>query len=127
MSLNEPCEKSGNMILLKPVVFSKWESNAFTETERQYPIDFGQAILQTHHITILLSGKKLISMPENQEIVLPDDLGVFVFKAEHNNNFIQITTVASINKSRIDAKYYSELKDFFDQVIKKWDEPFIFE
>ena len=54
-----------------------------------------------------------------------DELGAFSYKILTSGNKIKVSTVMSLNKAKIGSNYYSVLKQFFDEMVKKNTEKII--
>jgi len=56
---------------------------------------------------------------------MSDNLGVFKFQVTQVGNKIKTMSVVQINKAIITPEYYQELKEFYNQMIKKQTEKII--
>ena len=57
---------------------------------------------------------------------MPDNSATFLFEAVNNGTEVKITAKLSISKSLITTDQYLNLREFYDQLVKKESEPVIF-
>ena len=109
-----------NKIYLQPLFFLKLTENPFKLEKREYPVDFGHPFKDRYFMTVNLpEGYNVESLPEPMSMSMPDNLGLFKFKASAIGNKIQLSVSFEIKKSMIGAQNYLILKEFFNQMIKK--------
>jgi len=64
-------------------------------------------------------------IPETKAIGLTDGLGVFKFVVKNSGNKIMISSVIQFNKGQITPEYYEDLKGFYAQILKKYEEKIV--
>jgi len=93
---------------------------------KKYPVDFKYPTQKKYTINLEVpEDYKVESMPENKSFGLPDNLGVFKFRAVSNGNKIQLIVTQDVNASMIPASYYGALKEYYNQMIAKESEKII--
>jgi len=54
-----------------------------------------------------------------------DQLGSYKFKVISSDRKIKFSSIMSFNKGKIAANYYSVLKQFYDEIVKKQSEKIV--
>ncbi len=121
---NDLCDVINDKIYFSPMLFLAEDKNPFTLEKRLYPIDFGSAWEDYYIISIQIpDGYAITNLPKNMAIGLPDNLGVFKFviskKGAHK---IQLVSITKFNRAIIPSLYYTQLKEFYKQLIEKQTE-----
>ncbi|MGV6844829.1 MAG: DUF3857 domain-containing protein [Lutibacter sp.] len=110
----------GNKMYFNPLLYLSETKNPFKLEKREYPIDFGTPTVEKQIISIKIpEGYKVESLPENYAVQLPNKYGLFKFSATVSNNAINIISLIQINTPIILNLYYSQVKEFFKQIIAK--------
>jgi len=116
----------GDKMYLKPLLFIAMDENPFKIDSREYPVDFGTPWRESINVIIEIpEGFKIESLPENMGTGLRDETGKFIFSVKELGNKIQISSLLEINRAVISADYYTDLKEFFKQVVAKQTEQII--
>ena len=64
-------------------------------------------------------------MPKSAAFTMEDNLGSFKYIVNNTENGIQILVVEQINAAIIPSEYYSMLKDFYQEIVKKETEKMV--
>ena len=116
-------EVVSDKIYFSPLLFFGIESNPFKQKERLYPVDFGTSNQENYTFTITIpKNYKVVSLPENAVVKLPENLGEFSFMGRAANDKITFKIDFEISKPIIQAKNYVLLKEFFQYMINKESE-----
>ena len=119
-------EKVGGKLLISPMFYLAEKENPFKQDDRQYPIDFGFAKRDRCSIIIKIpEGYKVESLPKSEAFKLFDDMANFSYSIKESLGNIQLTCERAINTALISPVYYSELKQFYDMVIKKQNQQIV--
>jgi hypothetical protein len=115
-----------NEIYFSPMFYHQLLENPFRMDERKYPVDFGYNIEKsiTTHIEIP-DNFEISELPASVNIKLENNAASLNYIVSHSANAISVKSVFSINKSLFLPEEYGELKEFYNQVIKKHSEPII--
>lgn len=125
-SSTELIEEINGKLYIEPLLFLSQKINPFKIEERKYPIDFTTPWIDKNTISIQLpKGYKVESLPETLAISLPEDLGVFKYQVSQVGKTIKTLSILQFNKSVVGPKYYSVLKDFYRQLVKKQSEKIV--
>lgn len=109
-----------NKMYLNPLLFLSRLSSPFKTEERKYPVDFTVPLKDVFNVSWQIpEGYVVESVPSDDSFVMLDELGAFSYKVLSSGNKIKISTVMSLNKAKIGSNYYSVLKQFFDEMVKK--------
>lgn len=119
-------EEINGKLYISPLLFLTMKQNPFKSDVREFPIDFITPWKDENMISINVpEGYKIESVPEPLAIGIPDNLGVFKFKVINKGNSAQIRSVLQINSAIIAPTYYTYVKGFFKELVKKQNEKII--
>jgi hypothetical protein len=116
----------GDEVYINPLFYNQLKENPFRMEKRNYPVDYGYKIEKS--ITTILE------IPENYEITeipapvtlkLPDNAGSLTYLTVKSGNTISIKSIFAINKTLFLPTEYKNLKEFYNQIVKKQSEPII--
>lgn len=113
-------------IYFKPALFLSITENPFKLDEREYPVDF--VYPQYHKIVVnykIPEGYKIESIPSATAFAMPDGFGSFKYSLKQSGSQIQFNVITDINKSLIPPNYYASLKEFYNQMVMKYDEKIV--
>lgn len=123
VTIKNKATKVGDLLYLNPFIFNRYSENPFKATERLYPVDFVTATDQRANLTIKIpDGWQVQELPKNVRMALPDKSASITFNAATANNLIQVSFKLNINKPMYIQTEYSDLKVFFDELVKKESE-----
>lgn len=116
----------GNTIMLKPVIFQRFEKSPFVQEERKYPVDFTYPLTITQLCTFdIPEGYEVSEIPKKGMLVLPDRSCSFVMNAVVLDNKINVLCKFDIKKAVFLPDEYKALRMFFQKVIEKYNEPIL--
>jgi uncharacterized protein YcnI len=105
-------------IKLSPIVFPTIKSNPFKLDDRLFPVDFGHQRFVTQRITVNLpEGYKVMSVPNDTGVKLPNNGGNYVFKVQNKGNQVRIYIRYQIAKKVFTSDEYFYLKEFFNKIL----------
>jgi len=122
-----PEEVSGDTYFYPYFLMESLSENPFKSEKRVYPIELNYPINYIYVLSLKLSDNyKVIRLPKNQSIVLPEEMGVCKVVFNKNNNVINLRFNLKINQHYFNPEYYTVLKEFFSKVINvKTNEPIV--
>lgn len=113
-------------IYLNPMLFFTKEQNPFKQETREYPVDYGFPVSEKYIINIRIpEGYKVETLPVSVAFTMENNLGSFKYMANSSENTILLTITQQINSAIISAEYYSMLKDFYQEIVKKETEKIV--
>lgn len=116
---SETIFEKNDTLYIEPLLYHTLKENVFRDNQREIPINYGSPWKKNTNITIQIpTGYKIESIPNNFGVGLPDELGIFSFRIEENNNQIVISSIESINIASIPSNYYLDLKGYYDDIIE---------
>ena len=85
-----------------------------------YPVDFGyQKDLFPQRINIVIpEGHKVMSIPKETGVKLPDNGGSYIYKVQHKGNQVKIFTRFQIAKNVFTSEEYFYVKELFKKIIE---------
>jgi hypothetical protein len=126
VSINNKLSTIGNEVYILPMLFDQITENPFKMDSRKYPIDYGYAYEKTVISTFTIPENYSISaLPAPCSLKLSGNAATFVFEVSNVGQIIKMTSRFLINKTIILPDEYFNLKEFYNQVIKKQSEPVI--
>ncbi|MEO9571273.1 MAG: DUF3857 and transglutaminase domain-containing protein [Polaribacter sp.] len=119
-------EEINGKIYIEPLLFLTTHNNPFKLEERKFPVDFATPWKDSNRVFISIpEGYKVEKLPESLAIGLPDNLGVFKYQLLQSGNKISVTSILQFNNGIIAPQYYTALKDFYGQMVKKQSEKIV--
>lgn len=111
-------DEAGNNIYLNPFFVNFFSENPFKLQQRTYPIDFGYKDTYFYMFKLEIGENyKVIEMPKNLNLSLPNDAGQILFSANQLANTLNLTLKINFKKSKYDAEYYPFLKEFMNKIV----------
>jgi hypothetical protein len=119
-------EEINGKLYIEPILFLTTHNNPFKLEERKFPIDFTTPWKDRNTVSIQIpEGYKVEYLPETFAIGLPRDLGVFKYQVKQVGNKIKTISVLQFNQAIISPEYYSALKGFYSEFVKKQSEKIV--
>jgi hypothetical protein len=116
----------GDEYYLNPMLCEQMKENPFKMNERIYPIDFAYKQNKTILINIILPiGYDVVELPKPVKMKIGENDGTFSYLIAKTNNNLALRFSYSINKEVFLPLQYSELKEFYNQIIAKQAQPII--
>ena len=113
-------ESVGDKLYFKPMFYFADKESPLKSENRTYPVDFGFPWESRYMMNIKIpDGYEIESVPEKVAMALPENMGNFSYNIVRSEGAIRLVSSISITKPLIAAAYYSELKEFYDQWVKK--------
>jgi hypothetical protein len=102
--------------------------NKFNQNKRLFPVEFDYPyIKQTKYSIIIPKGYTVKVLPKTLSIALPDDAGRFSYITSYSGNQVVVTIKQELKKTILPKDYYYLLKEFYNQIIMKLNEPILIE
>ncbi len=115
--------KLNDQIFINPITFDRLKENPFKIEERLYPVDFTHPVDRKDVIMIEIpEGYTVEQLPKNIKMQTPDNTASFQMQSTVQNNKIQILFKLNINKPIFYTGEYRDLKNFYDELVKKQSE-----
>ena len=119
-------EQINGKIYIEPLLFFSTHTNPFKLEDRKFPVDFTTPWKDKNTVSIKIpEGYKVETLPEPLAIGLPENLGVFKFQTSTAGNKINTICIIQFNSAIIAPQYYTVLKDFYGQMVKKQSEKIV--
>jgi hypothetical protein len=113
----------GDLISFNPMLLERIDENPFKLEERLYPVDFGTSMEKIYLYTINLpEGYQVDQLPKPLIIKLPDNSASCIYQISNMNGTVQVMFKFMINKPVFYQTEYSQLRSFYDEVVKKQSE-----
>jgi Domain of Unknown Function with PDB structure (DUF3858)/Domain of Unknown Function with PDB structure (DUF3857)/Transglutaminase-like superfamily len=116
-----------DIVYFKPVMDYSIGSNPFTSLERHFPIEMPY---KTDYVYLLSmdipKGFQVEEIPKSERIILGDNLGVFDYIIQQNQDNIQMQIRMKLNKTLFSTAEYSSLREFFSHIVRKESDQIVF-
>ncbi len=102
--------------------------NPYKQRNRLFPVELDFPFSEQRIFNILIpNGYVVKALPENMTIVLPDNAGMFLYNASYLGNQVFIDIKWNISTPILPKEYYYYLKEFYNRLIMKMNEPVVIE
>jgi len=126
--LSGVAEEIDGKIYVNALLDKNLEANPFVDEKRDFPIFFNH--FKDESVTIQLElpqGYKLVSIPEEQVVTLPEELGMFTYSVNSMDTKLVIQSRLKIATDMIAPDLYPYVKELYDLVVAKGKEKIVFE
>lgn len=125
-SKENACDVIGDKVYLSPMLFFTTEENPFKLDKREYPIDFSYPWADKYMVNIKIpSGYEAEVLPEPARLVLPDNMGSFLFNITRSGAMIQVMVQTEMNSAVLSPVYYGAVREFYKQLVEKETEKIV--
>jgi len=108
-------QEAGDLLLLRPRVLGSKEVMRFDKKDRQYPVEFPSATLESDTVEIRLpSGYKLDGLP--RPTTIENGMGSYKSKLELDGETLRYTRLYEIKDVLVPTDHLPQLKDFYHQI-----------
>ncbi|MEE4117034.1 MAG: hypothetical protein V2I37_12740, partial [Marinilabiliaceae bacterium] len=120
VSINGTAEATTDHIYLNPMYFERMEGNLFKLEDRRYPIDYAFPRHEMYKLTLVIpEGYTVEETPENMSISFKGGSAVFSYDIKVSDNIVNLNSAIHINKTLFMDTDYKELKEFYNNIVKK--------
>ncbi len=128
VKINNQAMELNHKVYLTPMIYDQIEKNIFKDDERIYPVDFVYPFCKSFNIKLIIpEGFTISELPESISMSLPDKSAKFVYNISNFGNLINVSCKIEVKKITYLQNEYADLKEFYNQIIKKQSEPIIFQ
>lgn len=119
VEITEQAEVIGDKIILSPLLYDAMQKNIYTLENRQYPViyNYPESEILIYNYTIP-EGYIVESMPKSTAMKLEDGSASVAYSLQQVDNNIKISYKRTITKSLFLPEEYSNLKEFYDQIVR---------
>jgi len=126
VEITDNVEKIGDKILFQPLLYETISKNRYTLEDRKYPVNYNYPISELYIFNYMIpDGYEVESIPLSRTMKLPDNSIVVSYNIQTDANVITIVYKRSINKNLFLPNEYLDLKEFYNQLVKKHSEQII--
>ncbi|MEN8248503.1 MAG: DUF3857 domain-containing protein [Bacteroidota bacterium] len=118
---NENLTASADLIYFNSTFGEIMDENPFKLEKREYPVDYGFPIRREYNFRFQLpEGYGVEEVPESASIAMKNNVATFDYNISKDNpGELVVKAIFSINKTRFVQTEYSELKKFYNSMVKK--------
>jgi hypothetical protein len=110
-----------------PIYMGNLEENPFDAATRTYPICFNLPRKKSFVMTVNIpEGYHVETLPQSEIIRLPKKAGQFSYSTSIVGETVQIVYSYKLNTPYLPSRTYSDLKTFYDTIIRKRGESIVF-
>ncbi|HNW50477.1 MAG TPA: DUF3857 domain-containing protein [Prolixibacteraceae bacterium] len=126
VEISDHTELLGDKILFQPLLFETIEKNIYTLEDRKYPVNYNFPTTETYNFEYTIpDGFQVESIPAPAVIKLPNNDINIIYNTQVSGNKIYVTYRMIVNKTLYLPEEYKNLKEFYDQLVKKNSENII--
>jgi hypothetical protein len=126
VEITDHAEIIGDMILFNPLLFERIVTNKYTLEDRQYPVNYNFPITGLYTFNYKLpAGYQVESLPKSITLKLPDNSISVSCNLQNIGNTIMVVYRITINKILFLPDEYKNLKELYDEIVKKHSEQVI--
>ncbi len=126
VTINDQLTENGNEIYIFPMFYHQMRENPLRANERKYPVDYGYRIEETITSSIEIpENYEVVQLPAPLSLKMPENAASLTYITSRSGNTVNVKSVFSINKPMFLFTEYKNLKEFYNEVIKKHSEPII--
>ena len=124
--INDAVNVVGDIVYINPTVLFDYAKNPFKQKERKYPVDIPYPERKQFSVILKIpEGYEITDLPKSLKLTLIDDAATFQYAVSTTGQQVQYNIKLNINRLQYSAENYKPLKDFFDQVAAKVNEPIV--
>ena len=117
----------GNQFVFNPLIYDRMTKNPFLLEERNYHVDFGASLVDSHQINIKFpAGYQVNNSPKNTAMALPENAARYTFRSAFEDNTLMLQQSLSLNHPIYSPEEYFHLKEFFSRIIEQQASTFHF-
>lgn len=122
-TMEDQANAIGDKMYFNPLFYYAQKENPFKLENRYFPIDFSHPWEEKYHMNIIIpEGYVIETLPESINLVLPNNMGSFLYTLKANLANIQLVVHVKVNEAVIPVEHYHHVKEFFNQLIQKQNE-----
>jgi len=126
LEITEHADNVGDKIIFQPLLFERIEKNHYTLEDRKYPVNFNYPISETYVFEYTIpQGYEVESLPQSKVFKMHDSSINATYNVQSADNKISVLFKRDINKILFLPEDYANLKEIFNQFVKKHSEQII--
>lgn len=116
----------GDKMYISPMLFYSTTVNPFKQEKRSFPVDFVYPHQDRFTINLTIpEGYEVESVPEPVQLGMGGNVGTFQFSLAPNGRQLQMVISRAMNTARVNPEFYTGLKAFYDDMVKKQNEKIV--
>lgn len=116
-------EHIGDKMYFSPMLGHGITTNPFKVSKREYPIDFIFPRQEKFNFSIAIpEGYEVETLPESTKLIFEEGIIDYTYQISQRGANIQLAVSFNINQAVVLPKYYDQMKDFFENLVKKTTE-----
>ncbi|HUM88754.1 MAG TPA: DUF3857 domain-containing protein [Prolixibacteraceae bacterium] len=120
IEISNATENAGDLLFFSPIMYEGYTKNPFSLAVREYPVEYPAPFYELATIKVTIpEGYKIESIPANKNVSALNNNCQYSYKSEIQGNTISIASIIQVNQTMIPSTQYNELKQFFEEVVKK--------
>jgi hypothetical protein len=118
--ISNQIQQIGDEYYFYPLLYEQLKENPFKKEKRDYPIDFAYKTQHTVIVNIKIPENfEIVEIPEAIKMHMNENAADFSYHINAQGNNIMVNFNYSINKELFLSTEYADLKEFYNQIIKK--------
>ncbi len=126
VSIKNYSEAAGDLAYFSPLFYETYTENPFKLERRDYPVLFDYPITIAQSVNIQIPADFTIdATPQSMVLTLNDKSAKFTYTVKTIENSIQISSLLNLSQTLFLPEEYTNLKEFYGQVIAKQNEKIV--
>jgi hypothetical protein len=118
ITANNYAISNGDLLYINPHIINRIRDNPFKTVTRKFPVDYSYRRINTTVVQIDLPNDFEVKEPiPNRSYTLGQDLAQFNRNVELDTHQVRILYKLFIRETEIKPKFYSQLREFYNQII----------
>ena len=120
-------DASNDIIYFNPMINEGYKENFFKSLDRKYPVEMPYKTDATYILNMEIpKGYEIDELPKSVRVKFNDTEGIFEYIISKSETMITLQSHLKFEKAVFAKDDYKSLRDFFDYIVKKDNEQFVF-
>jgi hypothetical protein len=115
-----------NEVYINPMLFDALKENPFKSLDREYPVSFSRKVdNQVIFRLRLANSSSVVTLPVSSAGKMRNNSVGYTYQVKKEDNSVEVKYSFSIENMEIIQTNYREMRDIYNQIVKKHSEPVI--
>lgn len=115
------------LLIVRPLLTQSILENPFKEEKRVSPINLPCPIREYYLFGLVVpAGYEIAQLPQPIRVLLPDKAGSFSYNVLVDGNIVHVSSTIFLEKTAFQPEEYESVRQFFQYIIRKYEEDLIF-
>jgi hypothetical protein len=120
-------DAASGVIYFNPMINEGYKENFFKSVDRKYPVEMPYKSDETYILNVEIpKGYEIDELPKSVRVNFNDTEGLFEYIVSKSETMVTLQCHLKFEKAVFAKDDYKSLRDFFDYIVKKDNEQFVF-